>query len=76
MEGMETGDAMTQPDRGREIAQGLMMLTEGMTPIIEWAEGQKSALITRGWSIPAAEQYATELLLLGTRLTFSRMMPS
>lgn len=46
----------------------LAALAEQNEPLIEFAEGQKSKLIERGWSPGAAEQYALVVLCGLTRL--------
>ena len=43
-------------------------LAEATQPFIEFAEGQKSMLIGRGWSAGAAEQYSLVLLSGLTRM--------
>lgn len=40
----------------------LMTVNDQLTPFIEAAEGQRAALVQRGWSASAAEGIAAEML--------------
>lgn len=46
---------MNGPD---ELRAALLEFAEGLTPLIEFAEGQRAALLDRGWSVEAADQHA------------------
>lgn len=56
-----------------ELAAALMSAGAMLTPIIEFAEGQRRMLEERGWSRTAAEQYALTVLLALTEKAWRSM---
>lgn len=56
------------------IRQNFMVMSEViLDPIYEWGDGQRTALIERGWSAPVAEQIAARLMDHFIQLTLVAM---
>jgi hypothetical protein len=57
-------------DEVPSLDEGLMTLVANLEPLYAAAEGQRRKLEERGWSAPAAEQAALEVLRGMIRLAF------
>ncbi|MGW4731772.1 hypothetical protein ACWEQC_21860 [Streptomyces shenzhenensis] len=63
-------------DRSRhELANGLLVLRDQMTPIFDQADGMKADMQRRGWSPTAAEQVALVWLLGAVNMAMSAGRP-